>query len=327
MNRLTDEEYMNAAIALANAAGEAGDVPVGAVVVDKNGVIVGEGRNTRETEKNPLGHAEINAIAAAAKTLGGWRLFGCKMYVTLEPCPMCAGAIINARLDRVYIGAPDDKNGAVKSKARLFEGGFSHKPKAVFGVLEEECGGILAEFFGKLRMKKYTINFIEVTTESQINRTAAMAEEIWNEWFPPIIGADATDYMVEKFQSAGAIAGQIENEQYSYFILQKSGVDLGYIAIKPDGDRLFISKAYVKREFRGRGYFSQALDFMIEQAKKLQKNAVWLTCNKYSSTCEIYKKCGFEVIGASVKDIGNGFVMDDFFFEIKLGDKPDSEQK
>jgi tRNA(adenine34) deaminase len=317
---MTDEGYMNAAVALARKAGEAGDVPVGAVIVDKNGEIVGEGLNTRETEKNPLGHAEINAIAAAAKKLGGWRLFGCSIYVTLEPCPMCAGAIINARLDRCYIGAVDKKNGAVISKARLFDGGFSHKPEAVFGVSEEECGGILTEFFGKLRMKKYTINFIEVTSESQINRTAAMAEAIWSEWFPPVIGEAQTAYMIERFQSASAMKKQIETEHYSYFIIQKSGVDLGYIALKPDGERLFLSKAYLSREYRGKGYFSQTLGFIAEKAKEQGKNAVWLTCNKYSPTCEIYKKCGFEVIGEGVTDIGNGFVMDDFFFEMKIGD-------
>jgi tRNA(adenine34) deaminase len=318
MKRLTDEEYMEAAIALAKSAGEAGDVPVGAVIADKNGEIVGTGRNTRETDKNPLGHAEINAIAAAAKNLGGWRLFGCSMYVTLEPCPMCAGAIINARLDKVFIGAADEKNGAVKSKARLFEGGFSHVPEAVFGVSEEKCGGILTDFFGKLRMKKYSINFIEVTSKSQINRTAALADEIWSEWFPPVIGEAQTAYMVEKFQSAQAMTRQIESEHYSYFIIQKSGVDLGYIALKPDGDRLFLSKAYIKRECRGRGYFSQTLAFIAEKAGEQGKNAVWLTCNKYSPTCEVYKKCGFEIIGEGVTDIGNGFVMDDFFFELKI---------
>jgi tRNA(adenine34) deaminase len=320
MSRLTDEEYMDAAISLAKEAGEAGDVPVGAVIVDKNGVIVGAGKNTRETEKNPLGHAEINAIADAARKLGGWRLHGCTMYVTLEPCPMCAGAIINARLDNVCFAMTDPKNGAVISKIRLFEGGFSHKPKAVFGISEDKCGGILADFFGKLRMKKYTINFISVTTESQIKRAADLAETIWNEWFPPVIGQAQTDYMVEMFQSSEAMTRQIESEHYSYFLLQKSGVDLGYIALKPDGERLFLSKAYIKREYRGKGYFSQALSFIAEKAKEQGKNAVWLTCNKYSPTCEIYKKCGFEVIGEGVTDIGNGFVMDDFFFEMKIGE-------
>jgi tRNA(adenine34) deaminase len=320
MSRLTDEEYMSEAMSLAEAAGAAGDVPVGAVVVDKNGEIVGRGQNTRESKKNPLGHAEINAIAAAAETLGGWRLIGCTLYVTLEPCPMCAGAIINARIDKVYFGASDPANGAVVSKTRLFESGFSHKPEAVGGILEEKCQRIIAEIFSTIREKKYTVNFIEAKAAGQIKRVAALAEEIWGEWFPPVIGKAQTDYMVERFQSEKVIRTQIENEHYVYYIIQKSGTDLGYIAVKPDGDRLFLSKAYLKKENRGKGYFSQALKFIRETAKRQGKNAVWLTCNKQSPTCELYEKCGFVKIGEGVTDIGGGFVMDDYFFEISAED-------
>lgn len=135
----------------AEAAAE-GEVPVGCVIVCK-GNIVGRGRNRRETAKNALGHAEIEAINDACKTLGGWRLWECNMYVTLEPCPMCAGAIINARIPQVFIGAKDDKCGACGSVCDLFNMAFNHHPQAEFGLMEQESQQLLTEFFRDLREK------------------------------------------------------------------------------------------------------------------------------------------------------------------------------
>ena len=145
-----DTFFMSKAIALAKEAYQSGEVPVGAVIV-KNGEIIGMGFNRRETEKNSLMHAEISAIDEACKTLGDWRLSGCTMYVTLEPCPMCAGAIINARIDRVVFGAADKKAGCLGSVIDLFSLPFNHKPDVFFGVLEDECKKILEDFFLKLR--------------------------------------------------------------------------------------------------------------------------------------------------------------------------------
>ncbi len=146
------EEYMREALALANEAAAEGEVPVGAVVV-RDGVIVGRGRNRREVGKNALAHAELEAIDHACRTLGGWRLFGCELYVTLEPCPMCAGAIINARIDRVYYGAADGKAGSCGSLVNLFDLPYNHRPETVGGVLEEECGDLLRAFFADLRRR------------------------------------------------------------------------------------------------------------------------------------------------------------------------------
>ena len=146
------EEYMREALALANEAAAEGEVPVGAVVV-RDGVIVGRGRNRREVGKNALAHAELEAIDHACRTLGGWRLFGCELYVTLEPCPMCAGAIINARIDRVYYGAADGKAGSCGSLVNLFDLPYNHRPETVGGVLEEECGTLLRAFFADLRKR------------------------------------------------------------------------------------------------------------------------------------------------------------------------------
>ena len=144
---------MKKALELATLSKEEGEVPVGAVVVC-NGEIVGTGRNRRETEKNALCHAEIEAIDNACKTLGGWRLFKCDLYVTLEPCPMCAGAIINSRIKNVYFGAKDYKNGACGSVVNLFLLDFNHKPNFQQGILENECSEILTSFFKDLREKK-----------------------------------------------------------------------------------------------------------------------------------------------------------------------------
>ena len=150
---MDDEKFMREALALAQAAADEGEVPVGCVVV-RGEEIVGRGRNRRESAKSALAHAEIEAIAEACRNLGGWRLWQCTLYVTLEPCPMCAGAIINARLPRVVYGAKEPTNGCCGSAVDLFMLPCSQKPELVPGVLEEECSAMLRAFFRKLRDKR-----------------------------------------------------------------------------------------------------------------------------------------------------------------------------
>ncbi|MDD6462933.1 MAG: tRNA adenosine(34) deaminase TadA [Clostridiaceae bacterium] len=149
---MDNEYFMDQAIALAKEAAQEGEVPVGAVVVlgDK---IVGTGRNRREKSKNALAHAEIEAINEACRTLGGWRLWQCDMYVTLEPCPMCTGAIINSRIKRLIYGASDCKAGSCGSVVNLFELPYNHKPEIVSGIKKDECAELLSEFFKALRKK------------------------------------------------------------------------------------------------------------------------------------------------------------------------------
>lgn len=147
------DKYMKAALRLAQKAADEGEVPVGAVVVCE-GKIVGRGRNRRETKKNALHHAEIEAIDKACKKLGGWRLHKCDLYVTLEPCPMCTGAIINSRIKTVYYGAKDEKAGSCGTLVNLFELPYNHKPEVVSGVMEQECSEILKRFFRELRERK-----------------------------------------------------------------------------------------------------------------------------------------------------------------------------
>ena len=148
-----DEKFMRLALEQAHLAYQIGEVPVGAVVV-KNGEVVGTGYNRRETDKNAVAHAELLAINDACKNLGGWRLWECELYVTLEPCPMCAGAIINSRIKRLVYGASDKKAGSVESIVKMFDLPYNHKPPYTAGVLEEECSQILKNFFKEMRSRK-----------------------------------------------------------------------------------------------------------------------------------------------------------------------------
>lgn len=143
-------DFMLAAYEMAKQAYDDGEVPVGAVIVREN-VIVAKGRNRREKAKNALLHAEIEAIDNACKALGGWRLWNCELYVTLEPCPMCAGAIINAHIPKVYFGAYDFKNGSCGTITNLFEMPYNFKPECVGGIMADECSALLKDFFKKLR--------------------------------------------------------------------------------------------------------------------------------------------------------------------------------
>lgn len=150
---MTDTEAMHEALALAREAADEGEVPVGCIVTDGER-IVGRGRNRRETGKSALAHAELEAIAEACRTLGGWRLWRCTLYVTLEPCPMCAGAIINARIPRVVFGAPDPKAGSCGSVTDLFALPFNHHPVVESGLRAEEAQALLQAFFLRLREQR-----------------------------------------------------------------------------------------------------------------------------------------------------------------------------
>jgi tRNA(adenine34) deaminase len=146
------EEAMRAALGQARLAAATGDVPVGAVVLDANGAVVGDGRNAREALADPTAHAEMLALQAAARVVGSWRLEGCTIVVTLEPCAMCAGAVVLARVDRLVFGAADPKAGAVGSLWDLVrDRRLNHRPEVIGGVLANECGAVLREFFGTHR--------------------------------------------------------------------------------------------------------------------------------------------------------------------------------
>ncbi|MBF8982831.1 nucleoside deaminase [Lutibacter sp. B2] len=148
------EYYMKEALKEAEKAKALKEVPIGAVIV-KNGEIIARAHNLRETDKDPTAHAEVLAIKKASKVLGGWRLMGCEMYVTVEPCPMCAGAIMLSRIEKLVIGTMDPKGGAAGSILNIPEDDrFNHTTEVVRGILQEECSGIMKEFFKVLRSRK-----------------------------------------------------------------------------------------------------------------------------------------------------------------------------
>ena len=147
------KEFMLKALENAKAAFDAGDVPVGAVIV-KDGKIIAQAYNEREMSSRATAHAEVLAIERACEKLGRWRLSDCEMYVTLEPCPMCAGAIVNSRIVSVYYGASDKKAGAFGTLFDMNTMGLNHKPEIIGGVMEKECAGLLSDFFSELRKRK-----------------------------------------------------------------------------------------------------------------------------------------------------------------------------
>ena len=148
------EYYMTKALELAREAGEDGEAPVGCVIVGPSGEIAGRGRNRREKDKSATAHAEIEAIGEACSTLGDWRLSGCALYVTLEPCPMCAGAVIMSRIDKVFFGARDSLTGSCGSVFNLFMEPYGHSTQITGGLLADECSMLLTEFFESLRNKE-----------------------------------------------------------------------------------------------------------------------------------------------------------------------------
>ena len=146
-----NEKHMRQALSLAWVAGADGEAPVGCVVVDASGNVIGRGRNRREKEKSATAHAEVEAIAEACRTLGDWRLSGCSLYVTLEPCPMCAGAVIMSRIDKLYFGARDELTGSCGSIINLFMEPYGQKTQITGGILADECAELLSAFFKTLR--------------------------------------------------------------------------------------------------------------------------------------------------------------------------------
>lgn len=151
--KISDEEAMRLALEEAKKAMAIGEVPIGAVII-REGEVVGRGHNLRETQKDPTAHAEMIAIRDAAQQLQGWRLLGCTLYITLEPCPMCAGAIVQSRLERVVYGTRDPKAGCAGTLMNLLdESRFNHRPILKSGILQDECASILTQFFRQLRRR------------------------------------------------------------------------------------------------------------------------------------------------------------------------------
>lgn len=164
-----------------------------------------------------------------------------------------------------------------------------------------------------------TAEFVRVERAEQVTELAAIADEVWHQHFATILSPEQIDYMVARFQSEAAMKDQMETQGYEYYFIQAEGVNVGYVGIKNDGDRLFLSKLYILKRYRGNGYASGAFEFLRRICRVRGLRAVWLTVNRYNAdTIAIYKKKGFAVTEEKVTDIGNGFVMDDYFMEWQI---------
>lgn len=164
-----------------------------------------------------------------------------------------------------------------------------------------------------------TVNFTGVKTEQDIESLAQLAAEIWNEYFTRIITQEQIDYMVDKFQSVPALTAQINTQGYEYYFMNVSGESIGYLGIKQEDGRLLLSKFYIQKENRGKGYASRAMDFLVELCRKRRLGVMWLTVNRHNAdTIAVYEKKGFKTVRTQVADIGKGFVMDDFIMEKEI---------
>ncbi len=160
---------------------------------------------------------------------------------------------------------------------------------------------------------------VPVETDEAVRDVAVLAEEIWNQHFVPIIGKAQVDYMVEKFQSYPALKKQIEEDGYEYFQIHCLHMPAGYIGIHAEDKALFLSKLYIKKDFRGRHLATEALHFLVRLCRERNLKKIWLTCNKYNSnTLAVYEHLGFKITDAQTADIGNGFVMDDYILTYEL---------
>lgn len=161
--------------------------------------------------------------------------------------------------------------------------------------------------------------FNKIEREEEIASLAQLAAEIWNEYYASIITNEQIDYMLEKFQSIEAITEQMGNQGYEYYFMNAKGINVGYLGIKQEDAKLFLSKFYIQQEHRGKGYASQATDFLVNLCKYRRIGTIWLTVNRYNdSTISIYEKKGFRTVRTQVADIGNGFVMDDNVMEKEI---------
>lgn len=330
-------EFMNKALQSAAYAASIGEVPVGAVVV-KDGKIIAEGWNRRESLCQPTAHAEIQAIETAAKVLHSWRLEGCSIYVTLEPCPMCAGAIWNARISAVYFGAFDSVAGALCSVDEQYRHFTSagHIPEIYAGIMEKECAELLQDFFRKRRSAQHivcgnsknniysggnmkeNVKMISVT-ENDTQELALLAADIWRECYRGIVDEQQVEYMVSNFQSAEALKSQLSEGLEYYFICSNSEQKVGYMCIRRENNNVFLSKFYIHSSQRGKGYGSSAMAWLKGLCLQHDFNSIYLTCNKYNQKALVkYHNMGFATTDSVVKDIGNGMVMDDYILTLTI---------
>ncbi len=278
---MSRERFMARAIACAKKAAEQGEVPVGAVIVRK-GKVIATGYNRRETGKNALLHAEIVALNRACKKVGDWRLSDCEMYVTLEPCPMCAGAIINARIATVYIGAMDSKAGCMGSVCDLTKLPFNHQPNVVSGILEEECSSLLSQFFQSLRQKPEaksislrSFTFDDVPVLKRYLYSKRSDKSIYN--------------IVEQWNTK-----IFEGRYAEFFAITVEDQVVGYVQMTEQDVGTVSAGVCIFSDYRGKTYGTQAICALLKIAKEKGYSFVTARVRKENvPSCRLCQRVGF----------------------------------
>ncbi len=286
---MSRESFMRRALACAEKAKALGEVPVGAVVV-KDGKVIATGYNQREKGKNALLHAEIIALQRACKRVGDWRLSDCDLYVTLEPCPMCTGAIINARIRRVYFGARDPKAGCMGSLCDLTSLPFNHQPEVIQGVLEQECSGQLTDFFRQVRVEK--------TPEKKILSLRPFSQEdlpVLKQYLFSNRSAKSVSAIIDQWK---------EDKKSEHFALSVDGRAVGYGRLTKKEETAEIEVS-VFSDFRGKTYGRQGVERLLALAKVQGFASVCSAVRKTNvPACRLCDSAGFRPAGEEVTPKG-----------------------
>ncbi|MBQ1965860.1 MAG: tRNA adenosine(34) deaminase TadA [Clostridia bacterium] len=289
---MSREGFMARAIACAKKAAALGEVPVGAVIVHK-GKVIATGYNRRETDKNALLHAEIIAINRACKKLGGWRLSDCELYVTLEPCPMCTGAIINARISTVYIGAMDPKAGCMGSLCDLTKLPFNHQPQIVSGVLERECSDLLSQFFQTLRQKPQPKSI--ALRSFTFDDVPVLKRYLYSK------RSDKSVYNIVEAWNTKILEGRY-NEMFAVTV---DGSVVGYVQLTEQSDGSVSLEVFIFSDYRGKTYGTQSARALLSLAK--DKGYSVITAQVRSEnipSCRLCQRVGFVPVGDDVTQRG-----------------------
>lgn len=280
---MSHEQFMRRALACAEKAKALGEIPVGAVIV-RDEKVIATGYNQRETKKNVLLHAEMVALQRACKKVGDWRLSDCDLYVTLEPCPMCTGAIINARIRRVYFGAKDPKAGCMGSVCDLTKESFLYQPQVISGILEEECSDRLTDFFRQMRIEKKP-------EQKQLSLRSFTQEDL------PILKQYLFANRSQK--SVSSIIDQWKEDEY--FALSVDGQAVGYGRLFKQNDQTAELEVSVFSDFRGKTYGRQAVERLLVLARERGYSSVVATVRKNSvPACHLSASVGFVRTGETV---------------------------
>ncbi len=282
----TAQEFMRRALVCAKKAAALGEVPVGAVIV-KDGVVIASGYNKRESGKNALLHAEMIAIHRACRKLGGWRLNDCDLYVTLEPCPMCTGAIMNARIRRVYIGAMDPGGGCMGSVCNLTAYSFQYRPEIVYDVLKEECTVVLSEFFRSLRVEKKPSRATVSLRPFEAEDVPVLKQYL----YPNLSKADLASLVTQwnTYEWDGRYGASFA------VIAEDSPVGLAQLCEKNDGNAGIDVQIF--SGFRGKGYGTQAVSILLKlAAEKGYRSFVARVRKTNTPSLRLCKRIGFQIV-------------------------------